>query len=114
MMYLVLGKIYPSLMNLLIFFCLLDYGSHFLQFTANALVKNISHKEMSDPNENWLVRMYYSNFAFFAMHAAGADTGLVLAFLYGRSEKLKANYVFTFFTIVTSIIICSKMIINVS
>jgi hypothetical protein len=85
MMYLILGQVYPMLQNVLIAFFLLDYGSHFLQFTANALVKNKSHKEMDDEKENFLVRYYYTNFPFFALIATGADTGLILAFLYGRA-----------------------------
>jgi phosphatidylglycerophosphate synthase len=85
MMYLILGQVYPLLQNILIFFFLLDYGSHFLQFTANALVKNKSHKEMNDEKENILVRFYYTNFPFFALIAAGADMGLILVFLYGRA-----------------------------
>ena len=88
MMYLVLGQVYPVLQNLLIFFFLLDYGSHFLQFTSNALVKNNSHKEMDDQRENFLVRFYYTNFPFFALIATGADTGLILIFLYGRAPGL--------------------------
>jgi hypothetical protein len=39
---------------------------------------------MSDPAENYIVRLYYSNFAFFALIATGADAALVLSFLYGR------------------------------
>jgi hypothetical protein len=39
---------------------------------------------MDDEQENILVRFYYTNFPFFALIAAGADTGLILAFLYGR------------------------------
>ena len=102
------------LQNVLIFFFLLDYGSHFLQFTANALAKNKSHKEMDDEKENLLVRFYYTNFPFFALIATGADTGLILAFLYGRAPSLKLNMGFVLFTSVTTTIVCLKMIINIS
>lgn len=85
MMYVILGQIYPRLQHVLIFFFILDYGSHFLQFTANAITKNTSHKNMSDPNENWLVKLYYGNKFFFVLMACGADNGLVIAFINGRS-----------------------------
>ena len=39
---------------------------------------------MDDPNENWLVRLYYSNKVFFVIMACGADNGLVLAFVYNQ------------------------------
>lgn len=114
MMYLVLGQVYPMLEKVLIFFFLLDYGSHFMQFTANALVKNSSHKEMNDPKENFLVRFYYTNFPFFALIASGADTGLILGFLFRRVHVLSVSPIFILFTMTTTMIICLKMIINVS
>lgn len=39
---------------------------------------------MEDPNENWLVKLYYGNKFFFVLIACGADNGLVIAFLNGR------------------------------
>ena len=84
MIYIVLAQVYPQLEMVLIFFFILDYGSHFLQFMANSLTKNTSHKNMSDPNENWLVKLYYGNKVFFVIMAFGADNGLVIAFLNGR------------------------------
>ena len=43
---------------------------------------------MSDPNENWLVKLYYGNKVFFVTMAFGADNGLVIAFLSGRYTEL--------------------------
>ena len=77
-------------------------------------MKNKSHKDMTDPGENFLVRFYYSNFPFFALIATGADTGLILVFLYGRCPELQLNSSFVIFTAVTVFILCVKMIINIS
>jgi hypothetical protein len=43
---------------------------------------------MEDPNENWLVRLYYGNKYFFVLMACGADNGLVIAFINGRYTEL--------------------------
>ena len=51
---------------------------------ANAMIKNVSHKNCTDEGENWLVRLYYTNKIFFVIMACGADNGLVLAFINGR------------------------------
>ena len=83
MMYIVLGQVYPKFEFILVFFFLLDYGSHYLQFMANAITKNTSHKNVSDPNENWIVKLYYGNKVFFVIMACGADNGLVFAFFNG-------------------------------
>ena len=99
---------------ILIFFFLLDYGSHFLQFTANALTKNQSHKNMSDPSENYLVRLYYSNFAFFAFIATGADTALILSFLYGSYPFAAEIPLFRIVTYFGQGIISFKMFININ
>lgn len=85
MMYLILAQIYPKLEIILLCFFIVDYGSHYLQFVANALVKNSSHKNMNDPNENFLVRLYYTNKVVFVILACGGDNGLALAFFYGKS-----------------------------
>jgi chromate transport protein ChrA len=69
---------------------------------------------MDDPGENFLVQLYYTNFAFFAFIATGADTGLILAFLYGRFPELRMYNGFVLATAFTTIIIIMKMIINVS
>jgi hypothetical protein len=69
---------------------------------------------MDDPEENLLVQLYYTNFPFFAFIATGADTGLILAFLYGRCPELRVYNGFVIATAFTSFIICMKMIINVS
>ena len=114
MMYLVLAQVYPKCEIILMFFFLLDYGSHFLQFTANALTKNQSHKNMNDPSENCLVRLYYSNFAFFALIATGADTALILSFLYGRFPLAREYQLFRILTAFGQIIICFKMFININ
>ena len=39
---------------------------------------------MADSNENYLVRLYYTNFKVFAVTATGSDTALIVFFLYGR------------------------------
>ena len=56
MIYFVLARVYPDFEFMFMLFFIVDYGAHFLQFTANALVKNTSHKNMDDPDENWLVK----------------------------------------------------------
>ena len=76
----------------MIIFFILDYGSHFLQFTANAITKNTSHKNMNDPDENFLVRLYYGNKFFFVLLACGADNGLVIAFVNGRYKEMRESY----------------------
>jgi hypothetical protein len=113
MIYFVLGQVYPRLETVLIFFFLLDYGSHFLQFTANALVKNESHKNMTDPNENILVRLYYGNKFFFVLLACGADNGLAIAFVNGRYAVMRESLYWNVLVIATSTIIVLKMIVNV-
>jgi hypothetical protein len=69
---------------------------------------------MEDPNENFVVRFYYTNFPFFALIATGADTGLILVFLYGRCPELQLYSSFVGFTVLTVLILCVKMIINIS
>jgi dihydrodipicolinate synthase/N-acetylneuraminate lyase len=69
---------------------------------------------MDDPGENFLVQLYYTNFPFFVFTATGADTGLILAFLYGKYPELRVYQSFVFATAFTSFIICMKMVINVS
>ena len=113
MMYIILGQVYPKLQTVMIFFFILDYGSHFLQFTSNAIMKNTSHKNMSDPNENWLVKLYYGNKFFFVLMACGADNGLVLSFVNGRSPELASGFKFSLLVTFTSIIIIMKQIINI-
>ena len=108
MIYFVLGQVYPKLEGILIFFFILDYGSHFLQFTANALVKNASHKNMSDPNENWLVKLYYGNKFFFVLLACGADNGLVLAFVNGRYSDMRTSMQWNILVAFTTLIIVLK------
>ena len=88
MIYLILARLYPEVEYILLCFFIVDYGSHFLQFTSNALAKNISHKNMDDPDENWLCKLYYTNKFFFVLIACGADNGLVLAFLYARYPEI--------------------------
>jgi phosphatidylglycerophosphate synthase len=112
-MYFILGQVYPHLEAVLIFFFLLDYGSHFLQFTANAITKNTSHKNMSDPNENFLVKLYYGNKFFFVLLACGADNGLVIAFVNGRYMELEDSMRWNILVAISTIIICLKQIINV-
>ena len=94
-------------------FFILDYGSHFLQFTANAITKNTSHKNMSDPNENWLVKLYYGNKFFFILLACGADNGLVIAFINGKNDHLASGSSFSLLVMVSSVIILVKQIINI-
>ena len=109
MIYIVLAQIYPQLEYILVMFFIIDYGAHFLQFTANALTKNTSHKHMNDPNENWLVRLYYTNKVFFITLAFGADNGLVFAVVHGRCPELAEKYMlFKFLVYLTSVIICLK------
>jgi hypothetical protein len=43
---------------------------------------------MKDPNENFLVKLYYTNFAFFATLAIGADTALVYGVCFGNLKHL--------------------------
>ena len=43
---------------------------------------------MDDPDENFLVKLYYGNKFFFVLLACGADNGLVIAFINGRSSEL--------------------------
>jgi hypothetical protein len=43
---------------------------------------------MKDPNENFLVRLYYTNFAFFATLAIGADTALIYGVSFGNIKFL--------------------------
>ena len=43
---------------------------------------------MKDPNENFLVKLYYTNFAFFATLAIGADTALVYGVWFGNLKHL--------------------------
>ena len=88
MMYLVLSQVYPILEMPLIGFFLLDFGAHFLQFMANATTKNTSHKNVDDPNENWIVKLYYGNKIFFVIMACGSDNGLVYAFMNGRYTEI--------------------------
>jgi phosphatidylglycerophosphate synthase len=107
-MYFVLGQVYPSLETLLIFFFILDYGSHFLQFTANALAKNTSHKNMDDPNENMLVKLYYGNKFVFVLLACGADNGLVIAFVNGRYTEMTESWKWNLLVAITSFIIVLK------
>ena len=92
---------------------MLDYGSHFLQFMANAITKNTSHKNMSDPNENWLVKLYYGNKVFFVIMACGADNGLVFAFFNGRYAECQQSLKFNIIMAIFSTIICMKQFINV-
>lgn len=96
----------------LIVFFLLDYGSHFLQFTANALIKNKSHKTMTDSNENYLVRLYYTNFLVFGITATGSDTALVLFLIYGRCPYFQQFQVCKLIILVGQIIISFKMFVN--
>jgi hypothetical protein len=91
----------------------LDYGSHFLQFTANALAKNSSHKNMSDPDENFLVKLYYGNKFFFVLLACGADNGLVIAFVNGRYMELGESLRWNILVAISLVIMCLKQIINV-
>ena len=91
MIYFVLARVYPDFEFMFMLFFIVDYGAHFLQFTANALVKNTSHKNMDDPDENWLVKQYYTNKVFFVTIACGADNGLVLAVVMGRYPELRNN-----------------------
>jgi phosphatidylglycerophosphate synthase len=72
MMCLVLSNVYPILEMPLILCFLLDFGAHFLQFMANAITKNTSHINVSDPNENWIVKLYYGNKVFFVIMACEA------------------------------------------
>ena len=72
------------------------------------MTKNTSHKNMSDPNENWLVKLYYGNKFFFVLMACGADNGLVIAFINGRSEEIASGFKFNILFIFTSVIICMK------
>lgn len=88
MMYFILAQVYPKLEFVFLLFFIVDYGSHYLQFIANAWTKNSSHKNMTDPNENPLVRLYYTNKIVFVTLAFGADVGLVIAFIYGRYPSL--------------------------
>mmetsp|Transcript_2829 Transcript_2829/g.4832 ORF Transcript_2829/g.4832 Transcript_2829/m.4832 type:complete len:217 (+) Transcript_2829:283-933(+) len=113
MMYVVLAQVYPSLEIVFFSFFLLDYGAHFLQFTSNALTKNVSHKNMDDPNEVALVRLYYSNTFFFVLMACGADNGLVMAFVWGRYPAMRENLYFTILFYIVSVIIVMKQLINV-
>lgn len=113
MIYFILGQVYQELEHVLIFFFLLDYGSHFLQFNANAITKNTSHKNMSDPNENFLVSLYYGNKFFFVLLACGADNGLVIAFVNGRHPEMRESLIWNLLVIISSIIIVLKQIVNV-
>lgn len=113
MMYVILGQVYPQYNILLMGFFILDYGSHFLQFTANAVTKNTSHKNMSDPNENWLVKMYYGNKPFFVLMACGADNGLVISFVNGRYTELHSSLKWNLLVMITTTILVMKQIINV-
>jgi hypothetical protein len=88
MIYIVFGRVWPKLEYILYAFFIIDYGAHYLQFNSNALTKNTSHKDMKDPNENFLVKLYYTNFAFFATLAIGADTALVYGVCFGNLKNL--------------------------
>ena len=69
---------------------------------------------MSDPSENYLVRLYYSNFAFFAFIATGADTALILSFLYGSYPFADEIPLFRYVTYFGQGIISFKMFININ
>jgi hypothetical protein len=68
---------------------------------------------MSDPNENWLVKLYYGNKFFFILLACGADNGLVIAFINGKNAELASGYSFNLLVMVSAVIIFTKQIINV-
>jgi len=63
---------------------------------------------MSDPNENWLVKLYYTNFIFFAIIAAGADSGLVWTYIWARYPYFYNNLPVTIYVYVSFVIIGTK------
>ena len=63
---------------------------------------------MEDPNENWLVRLYYNNTFFFVIMACGADNGLVLAFVYNRYPYMQQSLSWTILLYVAVGIIALK------
>ena len=78
--FLTLAMLYPSC-DYLFFLCfILDFGSHFLQFQMAAVLKMQSHKGM-DEKVNWLVNLYYKNYAIFVITVCGTEVGAVLLFL---------------------------------
>ena len=68
---------------------------------------------MSDPNENFLVKLYYGNKFFFVLLACGADNGLVIAFVNGRYMELGNNMRWNILVAISAIIILLKQIINI-
>jgi hypothetical protein len=68
---------------------------------------------MEDPNENWLVKLYYGNKYFFVLMACGADNGLVIAFINGRYTDLQNSMKWNLLVAITATIICMKQCINI-
>ena len=68
---------------------------------------------MSDPNENWLVKLYYGNKFFFILLACGADNGLVIAFINGKNQEMAEGFKFNLLVMTSAVIIVTKQIINV-
>ena len=63
---------------------------------------------MSDPDENWLVKLYYGNKFFFVLMACGADNGLVIAFVNGRYDELRSDPRWCILVAITSTIVALK------
>mmetsp|Transcript_45186 Transcript_45186/g.32993 ORF Transcript_45186/g.32993 Transcript_45186/m.32993 type:complete len:142 (-) Transcript_45186:41-466(-) len=111
-MYLILSGVYLNL-NYVFFLCFfLDFSSHWFQFITSALMKSESHKG-KNKDENFLIYIYYNNKLFFSTMVVGAEACTVFLYLLKKVPIFADNVLFLAVTAVLSLILATKMTINV-
>lgn len=73
---LVLSHLYPEYMQLFLFLLVLDFGSHWYHMYSAK-----SHHKSIDSNKNWILRIYYGCYPFFAYCCVGAETAYIVLYV---------------------------------